>query len=77
MESKITAIRLSAPLRREAQRLAKAAGVSLGEWIRRLIERETGIQAEMKEGGFAHMSKKRRREIASSGGKAKAAGKES
>ena len=73
MESPITHLRLTSAMCAEAKRRAAAAGITVSEWIRGLIERETGIKAEMKEGGAAHASKKRRREIAAAGGRAKAA----
>ena len=72
MESERISLRLSPSLMREARRLAATTGISLGEWVRRLIESETGIDADMRM-GFAALLRKRRQEIARSGGLASAA----
>jgi hypothetical protein len=60
-------------LRREAEKLASTRGVKLSEWIRGLIERETGISAPMGEPYLQRISKRKRSEIAAKGGRAKAA----
>lgn len=73
MESPRVTIRLPKRLHDAARKSAAAAGVEISEWIRRLVEEATGIKVEVKEGGLTHASKKRRREIASMGGKARAA----
>lgn len=42
--------RLPPNLLAEAERRAAAEGVSVGEWTRKLIEKETGIHVEVKKG---------------------------
>jgi hypothetical protein len=39
--------RIPAELLAEAERLAAAAGMSVGQWTRKLIEKETGITVEV------------------------------
>ena len=72
MNTKNVCLRLPDVLRREAEKLAAAKGAKLSEWIRGLIERETGIVAPMGEPYLQRIGKRKRREIASLGGKAKA-----
>lgn len=73
MESPTLVLRLPVPLMRAAKAKAAAAGVSVGQWTRSLIERETGVAAEMREGGFANMSPAKHRRISRAAGKASAA----
>jgi hypothetical protein len=55
-------IRLATPLRHAVERMAKAAGLSEGVWIRRLLESETGTQPYEHPRGFAALPKRARRE---------------
>ncbi len=74
MESKIIAFRASKDMVREMDRLATAAGLSPGEWVRALVAKATGVTAEMPR-GLAKVSKRRRTAISRAGGEAKAAAK--
>lgn len=56
-------IRLATPLRHAVERMAKAAGLSEGVWIRRLLENETGTKPYEHPRGFAAMPKRVRREL--------------
>ena len=51
--------RLAEPVRLAAERLAKQADLSLGEWVRKQVEDATGVHYEHKQ-GYAAMPKKRR-----------------
>jgi hypothetical protein len=59
-----------------AEKLAADAGLSVGEWMRGLVEKETGIEVEVKM-GLAAMDPKTRKRVqqlgAKAGGIAKAA----
>ena len=53
----------------EVKRLAKAAGMSVGLWTRKLIERETGIAVDVKL-GIAGSDEKTRKRVQKAGLKA-------
>lgn len=72
MESEKISFRLDPELIEAARKLADAADVSLGVWIRRLVEKETGVDADMTR-GLAHASEEVRQRVTSLGGKAKSA----
>ena len=68
-------LRLSPALFRASSAAAKAAGLSVGEWLRSLAERETGTPADTRR-GFAAQTQRRRRQIATSGAAARYAHQE-
>jgi hypothetical protein len=65
-ESRKVTIRLSHALYLAAGRAARAAGLSIGLWLRRLAERETGTVANARR-GFAAAEPARRRELGEQG----------
>ncbi len=73
MESKVVSLRFSSKLLAAAEAKAVAAQLTLSEWVRGLIERETGVAASMGEPGTKAMSKAKRRAIGKAGGEARAA----
>ena len=70
MESKILTLRVPEPLLTAAESAAKAAGLSLGEWARSLMEQATGVSADPKQ-GFAALSPTKRKRISRAGVKAR------
>ena len=56
MKSTAISLRLPPELYEAAAKRAQAAGKTLPLWVRSLIERETGVEADVKR-GFASMSK--------------------
>ena len=69
-KNKVVGVRLPLHLLRACQRAAGTVSVSL--WLRGLAERETGVEAGPMLSGVSGLPAKRRREIASEGGRAKA-----
>ena len=69
-ESERVTIRLPDALHAACKASSSAAGVSLGEWLRTLAERATGVKADVRE-GLMGVSAKRRLEISRGAIKAK------
>jgi len=67
MSDRVT-IRLSPELAAAAKKAARAAGLSLGEWLRRLAETETGVKSEMAQ-GFAALTEAQRKRVAKAAAK--------
>ena len=65
-QSERVTIRLSPELAHAAEKAARAKGLSVGEWLRKLAEEATGVQADMKQ-GFAAMPKTQRQRASKKG----------
>jgi hypothetical protein len=66
MESERITIRIPAPLMRASEKKAAAAGMSVGEWARMLMEDATGVKVEIRQ-GTATMTKRKLKEVSRAG----------
>ena len=72
MQSDCIRLRVPAALMKAAKVKAAESGLSLSLWARTLIEDATGVKADARVGGFAHMSAATLSKVARAGVKARA-----
>ncbi len=69
MESERITIRIPKPLMKAAKAKADAAAISIGEYTRSLIERDTGVTVPEHVPYFGTVGKRKLKQIARTGGK--------